>query len=466
MAIVRQQPDNFATNVIKNIFIRVKFDLQLDRTTINDYSVILVETDHPESIVSGRVDYIVGTAEVTFQLFDFLKKNTNYTCILVGGTSGIYKITPHEPFSSTNYVFSFTTGESIDWNIPLATNATYTDGPYFQGEAGIYTEVFGRTGEPVSHIVTTSASIGPSGTIVPAPWGPDRYLPPSGGTYDEDDFEFISSDPVDGSMGVRNTDISFLFNSDLGEIGSVSISACDALGTELETESDITNYDLSISGDEYTITPTGVLTGLRLSTDYTITLTDIKDVISREISSLKITFRTKLAPMYAAVKMIRIGQLGGLITSVSDNEISELIYQNSLWAYQNSVPTFLIGLPSQAAIDYVVCKTKLDLLERMYVKGGAVESKQLADLRIQYGPAIVPLITRLMDKFEVCMNKNMSILITGYAFIRPTSAVKSINDPRNPKWIRLKTNGDFEHKDECTTVLMDSMGFILGEDLI
>jgi hypothetical protein len=54
------------------------------------------------------------------------------------------------------------------------TNSTFT------GNDGIYRETWGRTGEPVSHIVTTSAQIGPSGTIIPAPWGAERYISPSG----------------------------------------------------------------------------------------------------------------------------------------------------------------------------------------------------------------------------------------------------------------------------------------------
>ena len=49
MAIVQTTPINFATDVIRNIFIRVKFDIALDRSTIDDHSVILVETDNPNN---------------------------------------------------------------------------------------------------------------------------------------------------------------------------------------------------------------------------------------------------------------------------------------------------------------------------------------------------------------------------------------------------------------------------------
>lgn len=445
MAIVSQIPINFATNVIRNIFIRIKFDQTVDRSTVNDYTAILVETDNPNNIIPGHVDYIVGTKEVTFQLFDFLKSNTNYTMILVGGTAGIHVLTPtRQPFNSGNYVFSFTVGEIVDSNVPLATQGTYEDGPYFQGEGGIYKQVFGRTGEPVTHIVTTAAQVGPSGTIVPAPFGADRYIAPSG-EYDEDAFKFTSSDPEDGSINNINSNIKFLFNSSLKSVESVVVRVSDILGEELTNESNISNYDFTIDNKEYVVTPSGLLTGLANAADYEIILNNVKDVIDRVISSIKIIFRTKIIPMYTTVKIVRIN-LGSLIRNVSDSEIQDLIYENSLWAFDNAKEPFLIDKPTMAAKNYTMCKTKLDLLERHYIKGGTIMSKQLADLRIEYGPGISSIIENKIDKLEKCVEKNALILTTGSGFIKSQSAEKSYFDARRPNshWRRLNNNGSFE----------------------
>lgn len=443
MAIVQQNPVNFQTNVIRNPFIWIKFDYVLDRSTVNDYTVLLVETENPSVVIPGKVDYIIGTSKVTFQLFDFLKKNTNYTVILVGGDNGIKKQTPNEPWSLTNYTFSFTTGESIDWNLPLATSATYTDGPYFQGEAGIYKEVFGRTGEPVSHIVTTSASVSPSGKIVPAPFGPERYLPPSG-EDPADTFQFVSSDPANEEVGVTDEKVTFTFSHAIKSVDSVTLKVSDLLDFELADESNSSKYSYQIDDKVYTITPSGSLDGLTKSANYEIILNTVTDTSDRTISLVTIGFQTKLSPYYSTVKIIRLN-LGSLVSQISDSEIQEVIYENSVWAYENMTEDtkWSIDSPSKAAKEYVMCKTKLDFLNRYYLKGGPVQSKQLADLRIEYGPALLPMIQRKADMLEACVKKNELLITTGNKFYKVETAVKSYWDSRKPKWSRLKKPDDF-----------------------
>ncbi len=435
MAITNTIPDSLGTNVLRNIFIEVTFDVALDRSTITDYTVIVVKTSTQE-IVSGKVDYIPGTNTITFWLFDMLAANTEYTVILVGGESGIKELTPNVAFSSSNFIFSFTTGESIDWNIPLATTLTYEDGPYFRGENGVYQEVFGRTGEPISHIVTTAATVGPSGTIVPAPFGPDRYLPPSGTTPEGEIFALVSSDPVDDETNVLATDpITFTFNGDLASVGSVAITVDNILGFDLPLDNDIANYSFQIDGDDYIITPSGSLTEMAPSADYMVTLSNIVDVGANTISSVVINFRTKIVPFYSTVKLIR-SNLGALIASDPDSDIEDLIYENSLWAFNNASGTqeFLIGSPSQAANDYVTCKTKLDMLERRYLIGGQVTKKSLADLTVEYGSGLAKLVMNKVDKLEKCIEKNELILTTGTGHITAVSAVKAYFDPRYPHY--------------------------------
>lgn len=446
MSIVSVSPLNFATNVSINAFIRVVFNTALNRTTVNEYTLILVDT-YTQTVIPGRVDYVAGTTTATFQFFDYLSKNTNYTVIVVGGTAGIYALSPNEPFSANNFVFSFTTGESIDYTIPLATRNQYTDGPYFQGADGIYTETFSRTGEPVSHIVTTSASIGPSGTIIPSPSGPDVYIPPSGSTPAGEVFQLVSSDPGNGEENViasTQENITFTFNGDVASVATFEIEVENILGYDLLNDNDTSNYALSIDGEDYVITPTGSLTEFAPSAIYTVTLSDIVDVGGNEIAEVAISFKTKPVPMYSTVRIIRTN-LGDLIATVTDEEIATVIHENSMVAFDNASPAFLIAVPTMAAKNYVTCKSKLDLLERRYMMGGQVERKTLADLTIQYGSGLAGVVLHKINKLEDCIDLNWLELTTGTNHIGPVSAVKSFYDPRYPQnngvngggWTRL-----------------------------
>jgi hypothetical protein len=443
MAIVSSIPNNFTSDVVRNIFIRVQFDTPLDRSTITKYTVILIESESQDP-VDGNVDYILGTMTVTFQLFGYLKANTDYTLLLIGGTSGIKTLSPNVPFSSANYSVSFKTGVTIDPALALATNATYDDGPAFQGEAGIYKETFDRTGDTVSHIVTTSAQVGPSGTIIPAPWGAERYLPSSGTVPDVDEFLLESSVPSNGEVDVIGDDIVLTFNSNIQSVGSVSIQVVDFLQQERVDENNIDNYTCAISGDTYTITPKDPLTdGLTSSAIYTITLTDVVSTHGLSIDTVTIEFRTKIVPFYSTVRLIR--NLGPLVAAESDESITLLIYENSLWIYQTT-QTFEIDAPPRAANDYVACKTKLDLIYNRYLVGGQVEQKTLVDLTIRYGPAMSSIVGKKIAELESCVNNNLVALGATGKFIAPQSAVKSTNDSRFPisesGWKRLN-NKDF-----------------------
>ena len=433
MSIVSTTPTSLATDIDRNIFIKVVFDTNLLRSSVNEYTLILVHTN-TQNVVSGRVDYIYGTKTATFQLFDYLESDTNYTVIVVGGSSGIHESASEEPFSDNNYVFSFTTGSSIDVNVPLATRGLYTDGPYFQGNDGIYTEVFGRTGEPISHIVTTAAAVGPSGTIVPAPFGAERYLYPSGATPQGETFQLVSSDPEDGEEHIIAEDqenITFTFNGDIKSISEFDISVENFLGYDLPNDNNTSNYNLVIDGKDYVITPTGSLTELAPGAEFTVTLSDILDIADNSISEVSISFKTRPVPMYSTVKIIRTN-LGDLIATVTDIEIETVIYEKSLVAYENADRSFEIDEPTDAAKNYVTCKSKLDLLERRYMMGGQVERKTLADLTIQYGSGLAGVVTNKINKLEDCINENWLELTTGTNHVGPVSAVKSYYDPRYP----------------------------------
>ena len=130
-----------------------------------------------------------------------------------------------------------------------------------------------------------------------------------------------------------------------------------------------------------------------------------------------------------------------------------MIYENSLVAFQLADGTnneFLITEPTTAARNYAMCKTKLDLLERHFIKGGTIKAKQLADLRIEYGPGIVQIIQGKVDKLQNCVDKSELVLTTGNSFVAARSAQKAYFDPRRPNahWTRLGNDGSFKDSTE------------------
>ena len=442
MAIISQSPDNFATDVVRNVFIRVDFDVALEYSSITEYTVFLLNTATHASIECS-IDYIIGTKAITIQLFDFLTADTNYTVIIMGGTGGVKEQFTNDPFSTSNYIFSFTTGDTIDWQIPLANkDDVIGEGSTFTGADGIYKDVYGRTGEPISHIVTTSAQVGPSGTIVPAPWGAERYLQASGLVPGEGvAFALTSSDPEDEDINVEASGVLFTFNSTLESIGSSSIEVSNILETELIAENLSTNYDFTIDAKTYAIGVNDTLEDFAYSAVYTVTLSDIVDIVGNTIDLVDISFRTKISPLYSTVRLIR--SLGQLIEAETDDTIRLLIYENSLWIFENAAPAFDTTEVPQAAKDYVTCKTKMDLIERRFLQGGQITRKSLADLTIEYGAALASVIQRIMDNLEKCINRNLTTLGAGTPFVEAVSAIKSKSDPRMPidgdSWVRLSS---------------------------
>lgn len=436
MNIITQTPSNLQTNVARNVFFRVQFDAAIDRSTVTSLTVIVIERDTDEP-VDGVVDYIYPTNTITFQLTSYLKANTTYKVILIGGPSGIYGNDPHDPFMPGSYSFQFTTGEVIDPNLALAGNARYDDGPAFQGAAGIYKETFDRTGATVSHIVTTSAQVGPSGTIIPAPWGAERYIQPSGVVIDADVFELLAVNPEDGKFDVIPADIVFTFTDGVQSVGTIEVSAEDLLGADRSTYEVVSNYTVSVSGQSVTVHPT-IDGGFADSTLFTVVVNDIVSQRGVTIESVQTQFRTRVVPAYTTIPLIR--NLGPMLGMFSDDEILKLIYENSLWIYE-TVGTFEVDDPPKAAKDYVACKTKLDLIYTKNLAGGQATRKTLTDMSIEYGSSLAPIVGKVVATLESCVNKNLATLNIQGLYVSPTSVVMAKDDPNFPigttNWRRL-----------------------------
>lgn len=422
--ILEATPGNFSSSVVRNVFFRVKFDEPLDRSTITSSTVILVKTD-TEDIVSGVPEYVTGTNTLTFQLQEYLDKFTDYTFIIVGGESGVKDLSG-KPWSPQSYLCHFTTGEEIDPNIALAPREIVSNAPVFSGVDGIYKIVWGRTGEPVTHVVTTGAEVGPSGTIVPIPSGPDVYLP--GNTIG--DIKISSTNPTNGAIDVVTDSIVVTFDAPIKDVaGHVFVTAEDILGNSLTQDveyvlsDNILTINLIPSGSVYSSIYTVLLTNGIMSQDEKYSLK----------SDYKFSFRTRIQPFFATIRQIRL--LGDIINDVTDEAITQVIYENSL--YIQSQGNVNIENPSQYAINYVICKTKLDLLTGKYLSGGPVTQKRLGDFEIQRGRGFAPLISKMVDKLDKCVTKNYNMVVKGYSYTAIETPVKAENDPRYPSWHRL-----------------------------
>ncbi len=443
-------PAAFATDVFRNVFLTAQVDVDLDRATVTELTVLLVKSSD-RTIVDGVADYVLGTRTVTFQLKELLEEETEYTWILVGRSEGI-KTLDGQPAFSSNEQITFTTGneDKIDPNIPLATNTIINQGdiPAFQGGQGINTVIFGATGEPVTFAVTTAGQVGPSGLIVPAPAGSAVYLAASG-TLGVEDAIAISgaTDPADGDsfLNIQNlTDISIWF-SDIpitsGLVnGGIDIVVEDILG--LDATQPI--FTTSVTGNRLDV----ALDAWRGASVYNITVSkDIDGVNTKKLGeNFQFSFTTKPRTFFTTVKMVRIN-LGSAISKISDDDIRLLIYENSLWAFEHHPSGFDVLDPPQYVKDFVLCKTKLDALNTALMGAQTPVAKKIGEVEFRYGTNINDRFKTKIDEIKDCVEDNRKIILSGGAKTTMVTATKARFFGGRPgtssTWKRIGKRGEF-----------------------
>lgn len=458
MAIISTSPSSLATNVVRNIAFRATFDVDLDRNSVTSLTVLLVKSSD-NTPVSGVVDYIPGTRSVTFQMSELLESNTQYSWILVGRKQGI-RTMALEAALPANYQVTFTTGTSLDYSLPLASSTTtVSDISAFQGGQGVYDVVFGQTGEPLSHVVTTAGQIGPSGNIIPAPFASSVYLAVSG-SLDPDPIEIVSTDPENGDafLNADNLDaITVVFSEDPSNSGlvdgGVSVLVEDLLDltidqptwtTQFVDRRVVTTPDEWIPGAKYTVTVSSeISTGseaTELGEDYIF------------------SFTTKPEKYFTTVKMVRIN-LGAAAAKVTDEEIQLLIYENSLWAFENHGPLtggqtgsgFDVDDPPIYVKEYVLCKTKLDVMNTILMGTDAPTAEKIGDVEFRYGAKLTDRFKSKMEELEDCVKDNEELILNGGVSGSMRVAVRGLGAPGRPirtdTWRRLNDDGTFPTKD-------------------
>lgn len=455
MAILSTTPSSLATNVVRNVALSVAFDTDLDRNSVTSLTVFLRKSSDG-AIIPGVVDYIPGTKAVTFQLVSLLESKTEYALTLVGRAQGIRTLSLAAALPA-NYNINFTTGTSVDYTLPLAPSTTTVSGiQSFDGGQGVYDITFGQTGEPVSHVVTTAGQIGPSGNIVPAPFSSAVYLSVSGTPESEQPISIISTEPENGTtfLNIDNLDnIVVTFdaipvNSGLTDDG-VTVVAEDLL----EQDIDQPTWTLLYTGRTVVATPSE----WRAGSKYTVTV-DGEISKGTEESELgedySFSFTTKPVIYFTTVKMVRIN-IGSIANDISDESIQLLIYENSLWAYENFGG--LVGGSASGGFDetdppsyvkeYVLCKTKLDVMNTILMGTDAPTSEQIGEVEFRYGAKLTERFKEKIDELNACIIANKNLILNAGSSASLKVAVRGYQSPGRPgradTWKRLDDRGTF-----------------------
>jgi hypothetical protein len=182
------------------------------------------------------------------------------------------------------------------------------------------------------------------------------------------------------------------------------------------------------------------------STDYTVTL--LKDrmkglATTIMLDNYEFLFTTIMVPMYISVEIIRLA-LGSIIDGVPDNTIAVLIHRNSIRAQK--LGSFAHDNPPARVLEYVDCKTKLDLLNAIFLGGGSLGGgkRTLGDMAIDKGDGgSTDFIKPIIDQLENCVTEKEEEIITqGYSYGRPNQTIphRSATDPYpGVSWGRLGT---------------------------
>ena len=429
-AVISTTPENLQVDVPLNVYFKIKFDTDIDADSVSENTLILAESN-TEEIVQGVPGYVYGTRTITFQLFEYLKKNTEYTFILVGGTEGIKDTTGRQVLDE-DYIIRFRTGDNIDSDLALAKEEGFDGTQPFKGEDGIYQQVYERTGEPISHIVTTAGTVGPSGDIIPQAAGADTYLPP-----EEQSILVVEDVNLDyEERDVTTNEVIVEFSEDLESVNSEDIYIEYQNMFNDSSFSEVDNYSFEFSGNEIIIN----FDDLFPTSKYVLKIKSSVQSItgSSMVDDFDFIFYSYIEPFYTTVRTIR-SYLGSLINEVSDFDIRHLIYRHSSYLQDKFG---ISGNPSKSAVDYVVCAVQLDLVKRSTFEGGPARSKRLDVFQVDYSDSYSDDISDFIEDLEDCVNSNLVDL--GGDSNRMETVVRAKNDPRRPVWRRLENDGSFK----------------------
>lgn len=264
-------------------------------------------------------------------------------------------------------------------------------------------------------------------------------------------FSVSSTDPADEDSHTEIIDgpntISIVFNDDI-DATTVTSGVSVLVFTEPvngDTGIDATGICIaepSVSGDTLTITvASGELLENNLVTvtlDSTIASTGGDDLGS----DYEFSYTTTYNPYYCTLRKLRL-EVGAFISAVPDDTVNFAIFESSLmadnliWNTDNSISNSLTFAKSQ----WVCCKSQEILLVNTVGGSGALKSKKLGDLEVEYNSGAS---NEALARAVACLDKWEKVLQSGGASIQlSANAVKGAADYDRPsfgrKWYNQNT---------------------------
>jgi hypothetical protein len=150
-------------------------------------------------------------------------------------------------------------------------------------------------------------------------------------------------------------------------------------------------------------------------------------------------FLTTTSPSFTDIRKVRL-EVGAHIKNLSDKTIQLSILEASMEANELGFNVALVNTNflNHAKREWTTCKVALMLLDN--VSSGALKSKALADLRVEYDPNVV---RDSMKRILACLDKwEGQIIAGGYskAGAQPVGVIKGEYDPDRPLVGRLWSN--------------------------
>jgi len=406
-------PANLETSVPNNSVVEVTFDQQMDPATISTLTMILSIDGEYMDTVSRTVVYNPGNKKATVSPSTYLANNTTYRMLVVGATdpdaavlTGVKNLSG-EPMVG-NISWTFTTGENI-----------FVEA---SGDSTIY--------------------------ATPDSTGTTDYLPLLVESTDPEDLAY--NVPLDQVIAVEFNDDLWVENVSIVETlpsgayadptgwltNSITMTSQAVLGSEfagftpaapqfsLYYDSDVdtvyltptsTGYvDSYYNGGSY-VQGTATAGRWEQSSDYTVTI--LKDRIKGlnttiMDSNYEFLFTSLMVPMYISVEVIRLS-LGSIIDGVPDNTIAVLIHRNSIRAQQ--LGSFSYSNPPLYVREYVDCKTKLDLLNSIFLGAGTLGGgrRTLGDMTIEKDSGgSADYIIPILEQLGACVDEKEEEIIT------------------------------------------------------
>jgi len=432
-------PTDGSTDVAITQSIQFQFDTALDPTSVNSGTVVVTDLTTLDNII-GNISLNSIHTIVIFRPLRALLPNHSYEAAIIGLDlalpAGNIKSSGGDDLVATSKVEFLT---AIDRYVPLDEVSTMED-----------VEIIG----PIRADTITAQSLVAS------------------------ELEITETSPADFDTEVDvNTSqivISFPTGIDLSFIDNtaLSVEGFPVLGMEeyyAKVDPNKTNNPLTMIDDRLTLMNcyTGVPSTFYLQPTGTVSVSgnqviwtkqpDVEFLHNSEVrvtidkdkvkgidgselpADIVVVFTTEYFPLFISAKLVRV-RMAPAIANLYDNTINQIIFANSLEAWEQAGYKFDIYSPYPAVKRYVLAKTILDIFDVMEAKDQLLrdEKKVLGDLSISRGPS-GGTKSAYYQKLEADMDKWLFELRSYRGQGMPTHAIPGVRSATYRGDFRMRT---------------------------